>query len=360
MATFERRTDKDGNTISIRVKIRRRGFPAVSKTFDVRGPRQADINAATREAEIWTRQVESEMDRGSFVSRSESEQTTLKECLERYLKEITPTKKGAEQETSRIGVMLRHPLCNRYMATIRGTDLAGYRDDRLKAVANATVTRELAIFSHAFNMARKEWGMENLQNPIEVVRKPKLPEGRDRRLHPGELDAILAASESDELQAIIMLNLETAMRRGAYAKLLWQNVHLEKQYLFLPGPDTKNGTGHMVPLSSRAIALLKKLPRSGNARVFSMRADSITQAFGRARDRARADYEKACKEKGTKPNENFLKNLRFHDLRHEATSRLFEIGLNPIEAASVTGHKDLRMLKRYTHLKAEDLAKKLG
>lgn len=360
MATYERRTDKDGNVISIRVKIRRRGFPALSRTFDVHGLRHADINAATREAETWTRQVESEMDRGSFVSRTESEQTTLKECLERYKREVTPTKKGADQEQYRIGIILRHPLCNRYMASIRGTDIAQYRDDRMTEVANATVTRELATLSHVFSMARKEWGMENLQNPIEVVRKPKLPEGRDRRLLAGELDAILAASESDQLRAIVLLGLETAMRRGEFVKLLWSNLHLDKQYLVLPGKDTKNGTARMVPLSTRAVALLKKQTRATDPRVFPIRADSITQAFERARDRARDDYEKACKEKGTKPNDGFLKNLRFHDLRHEATSRLFEIGLNPIEAASVTGHKDLRMLKRYTHLKAEDLAKKLG
>ena len=55
-----------------------------------------------------------------------------------------------------------------------------------------------------------------------------------------------------------------------------------------------------------------------------------------------------------------IENLRFHDLRHEATTRLFEKGLNIMEVASITGHKDLRMLRRYTHLKAEDLARKLG
>ena len=55
-----------------------------------------------------------------------------------------------------------------------------------------------------------------------------------------------------------------------------------------------------------------------------------------------------------------IKNLRLHDLRHEATTRFFELGLNIMEVSTITGHKDLKMLKRYTHLKAEDLALKLG
>lgn len=368
MATFERRTDKNGSVISVRVKIRRTGFPSVSKTFDVHGTRQAEINLAKREAEAWARQIESEMDRGVFVSRIESEQTTLKECLERYLREVSPTKKGAEHERYKIGVILKHKLAMRYMASIRGTDLAAYRDDRLKVVASATVTRELALISHVFNMARKEWGMENLQNPVEVVRKPKLPQGRDRRLLPGELDAILAASESDQLKVIVLLALETAMRRGELASLKWRDVFLSEQYLVLP--DTKNGSSRAVPLSKKAVGLLQGLkeakassPGAGDVvddRVFPMRADCITQAFERARDRARACYAHECVHAGKKTDDAFLGNLRFHDLRHEATSHLFEIGLNPIEAASVTGHKDLRMLMRYTHLKAEDLAKKLG
>jgi integrase len=368
LATFERRTDKNGVVISIRVKIRRKGFPSVSKTFDVHGSRQAEINSAKREAEAWARQIESEMDRGVFVSRVESEQTTLKECLERYLREVSPTKKSAGQERNKIGVILKHKLSLRYMASIRSTDIATYRDDRLMVVASATVIRELALISHVFNTARKEWGMDNLQNPVEAVRKPKLPQGRDRRLQSGELDAILKASESAQLQTIILLALESAMRRGELASLKWRNVFLSERYVVLA--DTKNGSSRKVPLSNKAASLLHELKQTMfdsnevgdrvDGRVFLMRADSITQAFERARDRARKDYVFECARKKVNFDDGFLNNLRFHDLRHEATSHLFEIGLNPIEAASITGHKDIRMLMRYTHLRVEDLAKKLG
>lgn len=358
MATFEYRKDRDGSTSSIRVKVRRKGFPPSTKNFEVTGPRQADLNRAKREAEAWARMVESEMDRGVFVSRSESEQTTLDECLERYSVEITPHKKGAEAEMSKIRILRAHAISQRFMAQIRSADIAAYRDERLKVVKSATVHRELALLSNLFSIARKEWGMENLANPVQLVRKPKLPNGRDRRLLTGELEAIVAESESAELGAIILLAVETAMRRSELLGLDWKLINLKNRYLKLP--DTKNGEGRTVPLSTTAVKLLEKLPRRISGRVFTMRGDSVTQAFTRARERARKNYLDSCHAQGERPVADFLENLTFHDLRHEATSRFFEKGLNPIEAASVTGHKDLRMLKRYTHLKAEELAKKLG
>lgn len=342
MATIRKR----GN-LQWEVRVRHKGHPTQSKTFCTKA-----------EGEAWAAVIESEMARGVFISRTESEKTTLAECLKRYLAEITPNKKGAEHETYKIGIILKHKVCNHYMASVRGADLAQYRDDRLKEVKGATVSRELAILSNLFNVARKEWGMENLTNPVEVVRKPKPPRGRDRRLQEGELEAILAASESPQLSAIILLAIETAMRRGELVSLTWSNVRLKERHLLLP--DTKNGEARAVPLSSKAVTLLERLPRSITGKVFNMRADSVTQAFERTRDRALATYLAGCKEAAAKPTQSFLTNLRFHDLRHEATSRFFEIGLNPIEAASITGHKDLRMLQRYTHLKAENLAKKLG
>ena len=358
MATFEQRKDKYGNVITVRVKIRRRGFPTSSKSFDVLGPRKADLNLAIRDAESWARLIESEMDRGMFVSRSESEQTTLIQCLDRYAAEVSPQKKGSIAELSKITIMKTHPVAMQLMASIRSIDIAKYRDDRSQVVKPATVSRELALLSHMFNIARREWGMANLSNPVELVRKPKLPQGRKRRLLPGELDALITASESTELKIVLQLEIETAMRRGELVNLRWRDVHLKDRFIVLK--DTKNGEARSVPLSSKAILLLSALRGHEDGRVISMRADSVTQAFARAKTRAHNTYERECKKAGLQPKADFLNDLRFHDLRHEATSRLFEKGFNPIEAAAVTGHKDLRMLKRYTHLNPTDLADKLG
>lgn len=324
MATIRKKGDYQWHC-----QIRRKDFPNQTKTFETKA-----------DAELWAATIESEMGRGVFRPSPEAENTSLRECLERYLSEIVPLKKSNNREISKVNIIKRHDIANKAMAAIRGADIATYRDKRGHSVAAATVGRELAVISHIFNVARKEWGMESLSNPVEAVRKPKLPKSRDRRLEPGELDRLLETTESLELGTIVLLALETAMRRSEIAGLLRKNVNLLKRTLVLP--DTKNGESRTVPLSSRAVELLSSMPTRISGRVFGMAPDSITQAFDRACERAGID------------------DLRFHDLRHEAASRLFEKGLNPMEVASITGHKTLQMLKRYTHLRAEDLAKKLG
>ena len=126
----------------------------------------------------------------------------------------------------------------------------------------------------------------------------------------------------------VALAIETGMRRSELLALQWSNVDLEKRIAFLP--ITKNGESRGVPLSTRAVAILRGLPTSTTGRVFgALTVEALKQSFRRAVRRAG------------------IAGLRLHDLRHEATSRLFEKGLNVMEVASVTGHKKLQMLKRY-------------
>lgn len=310
------------------VKIRRKGFPVQSKTFETE-----------EDAKKWARLIESEMDRGIFVSQAEAERTTLKEALDRYRKEITPGKKGAQQEGSRINILSRSSLAPRYLAAIRSTDVAKYRDERLDERSPITVNNELILLSHLFTVARKEWGMEGLRNPVSDIRKPKQPAGRDRRLRPGEEEVLLKKAQP-KFRPMIVIALETAMRLGEIVTLRWEHVDLARRTAHLP--ETKNGSSRTVPLSTRAIAEFRGVPRRLDGRVFSYAVNTASKIF--------ADLVK----------ELDIEDLRFHDLRHEATSRLFEKGLNPMEVASITGHKTLQMLKRYTHLRAEDLATKLG
>jgi integrase len=330
-------------------EVRRKGWPYQSRIFETRV-----------EAERWARDIEGEMDKGVFISRAEAESTTLKECLDRYLKEVTPLKKSASKEKSVINKLMRHDLASRFMATIRGADIAEYRDSRLKDSAPKTVLNEMALISHIFNTAIREWRMESLRNPVELVSKPKVKNGRNRRASHEEIEAILSCTKSRELPAIVRLLTETAMRRGELAKLTWANIDKKKRLALLE--DTKNGEDRIVPLSSKAMQALESVPRRISGKVFgSMTPDAITRAFNRAVTRARERYEGQCKESGIEPVKGYLEDLRVHDLRHEATSRLFESGkFDMMEVASITGHKTLQMLKRYTHLRAEELAKKLG
>ncbi|MHB8562414.1 MAG: site-specific integrase [Acidiferrobacteraceae bacterium] len=185
--------------------------------------------------------------------------------------------------------------------------------------------------------------MESLRNPVELVRKPKLPPGRDRRLQEGEEQRLLAAvndqGRTPWMAPLVRMALETAMRMGELLTLRWERVDLIRKTAYLP--ETKNGSPRTVPLSPTAIALLKAMPRDLSGRVFPLTQSAVEQAWQRATQRA--DIE----------------GLRFHDLRHEATSRLFEKGFSLMEVAAITGHKTLQMLKRYTHLRAEDLAARL-
>lgn len=319
-------------------QIRKRGHPPQTKTFETRAA-----------ALSWARAIEVEMDKGMFVSRAEAESTTLKELIQRYLEEVTPLKKGAAPETIRLQAFMRHPLAQRFVAGIRGVDIAHYRDERLREVSPATVKRTLVTLGHLFEVARKEWGIY-VYNPVRDVKLPPNGKARDRRLQTGqngkegEEERLLKAcrkARNPFLLPVVRLALETAMRQGELISLRWEHIDLTRRIAHLP--DTKNGESRTVPLSTVAVEVLRELPRSLNGQVFpGLTTEAIKRAYLRAIRSAR------------------IVNLRFHDLRHEATTRLFEKGLNIMEVASITGHKDLRMLRRYTHLKAEDLARKLG
>ena len=341
MAYFQKRSG------SWRAIVKKKGFDRISRTFDTKA-----------DAEKWARSVEAELDRGVFVSRKEAENTTLSEALERYNREVASHQKGAVKYASLIRIWKRTPLAKRSLASLQGKDIAEYRDKRSQEVSPQTIIHELSILSRLFTVAIKEWGMTGLINPIQQIRKPERPSGRDRRLKPGELDRILEASASSPaLSDLVRFALETAMRRGEIAGMTWDMVDLKKRTVALA--DTKNGEKRIVPLSSEAVRVLSGLTRRIDGKVWGMADQSITQAFIRAVSRARSIYEQECAEKGESPDPSFLADLTFHDLRHEATSRFFEKGFNPMEVSAITGHKTLQMLKRYTHLKAEDLAERL-
>ncbi len=240
--------------------------------------------------------------------------------------------------------------------------MAQHKAERLKQVSPATFNRELNVLSHVFTVARKEWHMHlPWGNPVQLVRRPKADDKRERRLSSEEERWLLEAADADQgepIGAIIRFAMETGMRRKEIAAMRWEHFH--KDTCTLDVPETKT-VPRRVPLSSKAIAAIDGLAvRRIDGLVWGVHPASISRAFDRALSRARIAYLAECKKARKKPDDSLLKDLRFHDLRHEATSRLFELGFNPMEVAAITGHKTLQMLKRYTHLRAEDLAKRLG
>ncbi len=333
MATINSREDQDGITIGWQAIVRRKGHPSQTRTF-----------RAKRDAEAWARGVESEMDRGVWRDTSAAERSTLKECLDRYSQEIIPTKKGdGRRELGFLRQWQGRPIGCRFMAAIDGQDVAAsIKEMEAEGKSPNTIRLHLALLSHLFEVARKEWRMASLTNPVDLVRKPKLPQGRERRLVDGEEARLLAACESvkPELAAIVRFAIETAMRQGEIIGMTRAMIDLKRRIVRLP--DTKNGLARDVPLSTAAERVLTNLPRRMDGRVWSYTQDGMRASWRRALAHAGID------------------GLTFHDLRHEATSRLFEKGFNPMEVSAITGHKTLQMLKRYTHLRAEDLAKRMG
>jgi integrase len=233
-------------------------------------------------------------------------------------------------------------------------------EEEKRKIGPNTINKHLILLSHLFNVARSEWGMESLRNPIENLRRPKTTKGRDRRLRPDEERFLIkaAAAVSPMFDKVIVIAIETAMRRGEIATM--QREWLDKNLHILKIPDTKNSEKRDVPLSPKAMEALTALPIQLDGSVWpGIYADKISHKFKEACTLGCKAYVEECEAKGVAPDPNFLQGLNFHDLRHEATSQLFERGFNIMEVAAITGHKTLTMLLRYTHLHAEDLAKKL-
>jgi integrase len=240
-------------------------------------------------------------------------------------------------------------------------EVAKFRDDRLKEVSAQSVIHELNTLSVIFEYARIDLGVFQSENPIRLVRKPTREKARSRRVSELEMEWLLksaSAGQSPGMNEIITLAVETSMRLGELLGLEWPHINQKKRVIHLS--DTKNGDSRDVAMTTLAIKTVIGMPRNINGRLFGWRrADSFEHTWKRCVKRAQAMYGESCVHEKKKPAKGFLAEIRFHDLRHEATSRLFELGLNPFEVASMTGHKSMQMLKRYTHVEASKLAQKL-
>ena len=311
----------------------RKANQTLTKTF---------INKA--DAEKWAKQVEVELDKGSFVNLALAERTTFKEVIERYIIEVLPTMRGGSADLIRLKALARRQIAKLNMVALTPQRLAQFRDERLKDVAPATVIRELAYVSSIINHARREWGV-NISNPVLMIKKPVGPQGRSRVLDDVETTRLINAlkptgRKSIWMQPLVQLALETAMRRGELLGLRWDHIDMLRRTAYLE--LTKNGESRIVPLSTKAIEVLQNMPRSIDGRVFPINHAAVSANFDRARRRAE------------------IEGIRFHDLRRTAITMLAHKLPNLVELSAVSGHKSLAMLKRYYHPNAEQLAEKLG
>ena len=289
----------------------------------------------------WAQESERALENGTHPSQNAKLDEMLAQLLARYLEVETPTKKGADIEAVRLRRLMVHPVLKLSIGKLEPSIFAAYRDSRLKEVSGDTVLRELSLLQSVIEVAIRDWGYPIAANPVRGVRKPKPGKARTRRLQPGEEAELLSAAEQARnklLKPMIQFALETAMRRGEILSLKWEYLTPGRDLALIP--ETKNGHPRTIPLTDKAKRVIEKL--NGQAEyLFPMTPNAFRLAWGRMMRRCEID------------------DLRFHDLRHEAVSRFFERGLSIPEVALISGHRDPRMLFRYTHLKPEDVAAKL-
>ena len=323
------------------VQIRRLGRSPLSKSF-----------LAKDDAIRWSREQERLADLGlasvAIVPRSP---VMLSALMDRYQREITPSKRSSS-DIFALRQIRRH-IGELSVEALTPSVVGRYRDDRLRTVSGSTVRKELTLLSHVLKVARNEWGTPNV-DPVASVRKPASARGRTRRPSLDELaslDQALQQCRNALVRDVFMFALATGMRRGEVLSLRWGDVDLFSKTALLQ--MTKNGETRTVPLSPKAILVLKGLHQARQRPSQGLGAASCGLVFPISANAFRLAWERVRKRAG-------VVDIRFHDMRHEAISRFFEMGLTVPEVALISGHKDARMLFRYTHLKAVDVARKLG
>ena len=316
------------------VQIRRKGHPASTKSFLLR-----------IDAEAWARQRELEYDRGEAPQdRSALRLLTFGDLLRRYEASVIPTKKSSYQEGYMARAVAARSVALTRLDKLTPSCLALSRDERLQSVSASSVRREFNLLRHCLEVAIREWNVDLPFNPLKGLRLPPEAPSRERRVTPQELQILATAlrkSRNRLLVSVINLAIFTGMRRSELLGLTWRNVDLQRGLAFLP--DTKNGHPRHVPLSPAARGVLAGLDQGKpDDLVLPISANAVRLSWERLKRRAEID------------------NLHFHDLRHEAISRFFEAGLSVPEVSLISGHRDPRMLLRYTHLRPEAVALKLA
>ena len=289
----------------------------------------------------WSIAQEQAIESGALGRLSPSE-VTLGELLKRYLDIITPSKRGADVERRRLKRLIEDDISSYQLDRLSSQAIAKFRDRRLLD-GRRTCQYDLILIRHCIKLAINEWGLMLSSNPVDKVKLPPSSRSRERRLNTGEFERLEKAAhltQNPHIWLIVVFAIETGMRRGEILGITWECVDFDARTVHLP--ITKNGSSRDVPLSSKATQILKGQNEWQLPCPFPVTDNAFRLAWDRLRSRAD------------------VSGLRFHDLRHEAISRFFEMGLSMPEVALISGHKDPRMLFRYTHIKPENVLAKLN
>ncbi|MGZ8218969.1 tyrosine-type recombinase/integrase [Methylomagnum sp.] len=342
MANIEKRTSQDGKT-SYRVKVRLKGYPAQSATFE-----------RLTDAKKWASATESAIREGRYFVTSESKKRTLNDLIAKYRAEVLPTLRSRAARAVHLD-WWEAQLGEYTLADIRPSLITETRKKlfdkptrRGTPVSNSTVNRYDATLSHAFTVAMKEWQWVE-DNPFRKIKTLKEPEGIVRFLSDEERERLLAEcrAHSEDLYTIIVLALSTGARRNEIMGLTWADVNLKTGLLTFT--KTKNGNRRTVPITGHALELVKEVAirrRFQSEYLFPGRHTgqpmAIENIFQAALKRAE------------------IKDFRFHDLRHSSASYLVMAGVDMRTVAEILGHSDLKMTHRYAHLSRAHVSEAVG
>ena len=312
---------KRGKTWTAQVRIT--GWRSFTKTFNKKS-----------DAIVWSKILEDQL-KSVPLPDNNIDNLKLKDLLKRYSKEISPKLKGFEREVYKINLINHSWLGEIPVINLNKHHISQYRDDRLKEVKSGTVRSDLMLIKRVIKTSISQWGYGLPNNPMDSVVMPSPHKPRSRRVSEEELELLLQYAKSNRniyIALIIEFAIETGMRRSEILKLKWENIDNGIAFLY----ETKNGEDRHIPLTRHAQRILNKVIKVSDY-VFPITADCLKSAWNRIKTKSG------------------VKDLRFHDLRHESVSRFFEMGLSIPEVALISGHKDVRQLFRYTHLKPEYL-----
>lgn len=283
------------------------------------------------DALAWSKSVEVGLETGITPLNRVHKTFFFRDAVEKYLQEVSPSKKSHQSECYRLKKLLASSLSKLCLTDIKTADVKLFRDKRLLEVSTGSVRKELYLISSLFETAKREWGLEALSNPVRNLRIPRDSPPRTQRLATEERQRLLSSLKQQSnktLEQVVMIALETAMRRSELCNLKWANIDLDNHLLRVE--DTKNGESRHIPLTPTAAYVFRNISKEGEL-VFQTNGNAIRQSWERFKKRYGFEY------------------LRFHDLRHEAISRLFELGLSVPEVATISGHRTVSQLFKYAH-----------
>jgi integrase len=338
MASIQKRNSR------FRVRITRQGKSTLCATFYNR-----------LEALQWAKQTEAQLRLGLYAEplapAKPHQEVSFDEAATHYMNTHSIHKKIVRSETYRLQILIKR-WKDLTLKQIDKQAVLTLRDDLLGlGRSGETINHYFNTLSKLFQMVNNEWDLP-IPNPIKGIKRMPPSQGRSKRADIRVERLLLSTCKKLNfhiLGSMIKFAIQTGMRRGEISGLSWGDVDLVKRKIYLH--QTKNGEPRQVPLSKDVISVLDGLKTMGTNEVFPMSMNVLRNQFDRVRNMAEKDWN----ETGVNP----FADLRFHDLRHEALSRLSDAGLNVIELSYISGHKTMAMLKRYTHPSHQAICNKL-